>query len=96
MGKTFSEVFGNGFCEGISFSEIIGMNIDMDKREVAAKIVPKQTVHKKNLYSTQKELCEKLGVKSVRLIPVYAPSMLGADYFDDIAFYHISLIRDEV
>ena len=86
MGKTFSEIFGNGFCEELSFAEIIGMNIDMDKREVAAKIAPKKTVHKKDLYSAQKELCEKLGVKNVRLIPVYNPSMLNADYFDDIAF----------
>ena len=86
MGKTFSEIFGSGFIEELSFAEIIGMNIDMDKREVAAKIAPKKTVHKKDLYSAQKELCEKLGVKNVRLIPVYSPSMLTADYFDDIAF----------
>ncbi|MBQ6579801.1 MAG: PHP domain-containing protein, partial [Oscillospiraceae bacterium] len=86
MGKTFSEIFGSGFVEELSFAEIIGMNIDMDKREVAAKIAPKKTVHKKDLYSAQKELCEKLGVKNVRLIPVYSPSMLTADYFDDIAF----------
>ena len=86
MGKTFSEIFGNGFCEELSLAEIVGMNIDMEKREVAAKIAPKQTVHKKDLYSAQKELCEKLGVKSVRLIPVYESSMLSADYFGDIAF----------
>ena len=86
MGKTFSEIFGSGFIEELSFAEIIGMNIDMDKREVAAKIAPKKTVHKKDLYSAQKELCEKLGVKNVRLIPVYNPSMLTADYFNDIAF----------
>ena len=47
MGKTFSEIFGNGFCEELSLAEIIGMNIDMDKREVAAKIAPKQTDIKK-------------------------------------------------
>ena len=86
MGKTFSEIFESGFVEELSLAEIIGMNIDMDKREVAAKIAPKKTVHKKDLYSAQKELCEKLGVKNVRLIPVYSPSMLTADYFDDIAF----------
>ncbi|MBQ5667164.1 MAG: hypothetical protein IIV40_03215, partial [Oscillospiraceae bacterium] len=86
MGKTFSEIFGSGFVEELSFAEIIGMNIDMDKREVAAKIAPKKTVHKKDLYSAQKELCEKLGVKNVRLIPVYDPSMLTVDYFGDIAF----------
>lgn len=86
MGKTFSEIFGTGFCEELSSSEIVGMNIDMEKREVAAKIAPEKTVHKKELYSAQKELCEKLGVKNVRLIPVYNPSMLNADYFGDIAF----------
>ncbi|MBQ5323282.1 MAG: hypothetical protein J6J07_07580, partial [Oscillospiraceae bacterium] len=86
MGKTVSEVFGAEFFEGIASAEIIGMNIDMEAREVTAKIAPKNTVHKKELYSAQKMLCEKLGVKSVRFIPVYAPSMLSADYFDDIAF----------
>ncbi|MBR2640814.1 MAG: PHP domain-containing protein, partial [Oscillospiraceae bacterium] len=86
MGKTFSEIFGSGFAEELSNAEIIGMNIDMDKREVAAKIAPEKTVHKKDIYSAQKEICEKLGVKSVRLIPVYKPSMLTAEYFDDIAF----------
>ena len=86
MGKTFSEIFGTGFCDELSSSEIVGMNIDMEKREVAAKIAPQKTVHKKDLYSAQKELCEKLGVKNVRLIPVYNPSMLNADYFGDIAF----------
>ena len=53
MGKTFSEIFGSGFVEELSLAEIIGMNIDMDKREVAAKIAPKKTVHKKDLYSAQ-------------------------------------------
>ena len=67
MGKTFSEIFGTGFCEELSSSEIVGMNIDMEKREVAAKIAPEKTVHKKELYSAQKELCEKLGVKPVEL-----------------------------
>ena len=86
MGKTFSEIFGSGFVEELSLAEIIGMNIDMDKREVAAKIAPKKTVHKKDLYAAQKELCEKLGVKNVRFIPVYSSEMLSADYFDDIAF----------
>ena len=86
MVKTFSDVFGNGFCEELSSAEIIGMNIDIDKREVTAKITPKKTVHKKDLYAAQKELCEKLGVKNVRFIPVYSSEMLSADYFDDIAF----------
>ncbi|MBQ3560505.1 MAG: PHP domain-containing protein [Oscillospiraceae bacterium] len=86
MGKTVSEVFGTDFLEEISSAEIIGMNIDMESREVTAKIAPKKTIHKKALYAAQKELCEKLGVKNVRFIPVYAPSMLSADYFEDIAF----------
>ena len=86
MGKTVSEVFGTEIFEDIASAEIIGMNIDMEAREVTAKIAPKKTVHKKELYSAQKMLCEKLGVKNVRFIPVYAPSMLSAEYFGDIAF----------
>ena len=64
MGKTFSEIFGNEFCEELSSAEIIGMSIDMDRREVAAKIAPKKTVHKKEIYAVQKNLCEKLGGQS--------------------------------
>ena len=44
MGKTVSEVFGAEFFEGIASAEIIGMNIDMEAREVTAKIAPKNTV----------------------------------------------------
>ncbi len=86
MSKTVLNIFGEVGFELIEKSEIIGMNIDMDSREVTAKISPKETVHKKDLYCAQKELAKKLGVKSVRFIPVYKPSMFSANYFEDIAF----------
>ncbi|MBR5872763.1 MAG: hypothetical protein IKZ06_03875, partial [Oscillospiraceae bacterium] len=86
MGKTVSEVFGSNFCEEFSSSEIIGMNIDLESREIMAKIAPKKLIHKKDLYSIQKELCGKLGVKSVRFIPVYNSSMFTAEYYLDLAF----------
>ena len=86
MGKYFSDVFGTDFIKEILSAKIIGMNIDMEERTILAKIAPDEIIHKKDLYAVQKDLCQKLGVKNVRLIPVYAPTMLGADYFDDIAF----------
>ena len=86
MGKYFSEIFGTGFSEEILSAKLIGMNIDMESRNILAKIAPDKLIHKKDLYSAQKELCKKLGVNNARLIPIYPPSMFGADYFGDLAF----------
>ena len=39
MGKTFSEIFGSGFCEALSFAEIIGMNIEIDTIHNGTKFI---------------------------------------------------------
>ncbi|MBR3953617.1 MAG: PolC-type DNA polymerase III [Oscillospiraceae bacterium] len=86
MGKIFSEIFGTDFGKEFLSAKIIGMNIDMEGRKILAKIAPEELIHKKDLYAVQKDLCQKLGVKSVRLIPVYAPTMFGTEYFEDLAY----------
>ena len=84
MTKTVAEVFGTETGTILSSAEIIGMRIDMDSREVTAKIKPEKPVHKSEIYALQRELCAKLGVKSVRLSPVYDPSLFTLDYYGDL------------
>ena len=84
MTKTVAEVFGTETGTLLSSAEIIGMRIDMDSREVTAKIKPEKPVHKSEIYALQRELCAKLGVKSVRLSPVYDPSLFTLDYYGDL------------
>lgn len=84
MSKTIGEVFGANAGSILSSAEIIGMRIDMDSREVMAKIKPGKIVHKNEIYALQRELCAKLGVRSVRLLPVYEPSMLTEEYYGDL------------
>lgn len=84
MGKTVAEVFDIEKNSVLAAAEISAMRIDMENRCVEAKINPGKTVHKKEIYALQSELCEKLGIKNVRLIPVYSASMFSADYFGDI------------
>ena len=84
MGKTVAEVFDIEKNSVLAAAEISAMRIDMENRCVEAKINPGKTVHKKEIYALQSELCEKLGIKNVRLIPVYSASMFSADYFSDI------------
>ena len=84
MGKTVAEVFDIEKNSVLAAAEISAMRIDMENRCVEAKINPGKTVHKKEIYELQSELCEKLGIKNVRLIPVYSASMFSADYFGDI------------
>lgn len=84
MGKTVAEVFDIEKNSVLAAAEISAMRIDMENRCVEAKINPGKTVHKKEIYALQSELCEKLGIKNVRLIPVYSASMFSEDYFGDI------------
>ncbi len=84
MSKTVAEVFGTEAGPVLSSAEIIGMRIDMDSREVTAKIKPGAIVHKKEIYALQRDICEKLGVKNVRFVSVYSPSMLNEDYWEDL------------
>lgn len=84
MGKTVAEVFGIKNSSILGEAEITAMRIDIENRSVEAKIAPKKTVHKNEIYSLQGELTEKLGIKSVRLVPVYSPSLFSSEYFGDI------------
>ena len=84
MGKTVAEVFGIEEGSVLASAEISAMRIDMENRSVEAKIAPAKTVHKNEIYALQSKLCEKLGIHDVRLIPVYAPSLLTENYFGDI------------
>lgn len=84
MGKTVGEVFGESNVKSLSSAEIVGMKINMDFREITAKIAPNEIVHKKDIFSFQKEICEKLNVKNVRLIPVYDQSLFTLDYFPEL------------
>ena len=59
MSKTIGEVFGANAGSILSSAEIIGMRIDMDSREVTAKIKPGKIVHKNEIYALQRELCAK-------------------------------------
>ena len=85
MGKTVAEVFGTEKNSALAAAEIFAMRIDMENRTVEAKIAPAKTVHKSEIYTLQSKICEKLGIQNVRLVPVYSPSLLGDDYFGDIA-----------
>ena len=85
MGKTVAEVFGTEKNSALAAVEIFAMRIDMENRTVEAKIAPAKTVHKSEIYTLQSKICEKLGIQNVRLVPVYSPSLLGDDYFGDIA-----------
>lgn len=85
MGKTVTEVFGTEKNSALAAAEIFAMRIDMENRTVEAKIAPAKTVHKSEIYTLQSKICEKLGIQNVRLVPVYSPSLLGDDYFGDIA-----------
>ena len=85
MGKTVAEVFGTEKNSALAAAEIFAMRIDMENRTVEAKIAPAKTIHKSEIYTLQSKICEKLGIQNVRLVPVYSPSLLGDDYFGDIA-----------
>ncbi len=85
MGKTVAEVFGIEKSSALAAAEISAMRIDMENRAVEARIAPAKTVHKKEIYALQSEICKKLGIHNVRLVPVYSPSLLSDDYFGDIA-----------
>ncbi len=85
MGKTVAEVFGTEKNSALAAAEIFAMHIDMENRTVEAKIAPAKTIHKSEIYTLQSKICEKLGIQNVRLVPVYSPSLLGDDYFGDIA-----------
>lgn len=84
MIKKVLDIFGKISNDSVANADVIGLNIDMDNRAVIAKIFSETIIHKKDLYSSQKEICEKLGVKSVRLIPFYRPSIFSAQYLSDL------------
>lgn len=84
MGKTVAEVFGLSAQGTLAAAPVVAMQIHMDQREIQAKIAPEKIVHKKEIVALQRELCEKLGVNSVRFFVVYNPELLDPSYFADL------------
>ena len=72
MKGTVTELFGVTAGEDLGGAKIVTVSIDKGKRTVEAKIAPKRLIHKTDIYEAQRAICEKLGVSSVRLAPVYS------------------------
>ena len=84
FGSLFGGLCQNGLPEALALAPVASMKLSRSKSALEIGLHPSAIVPKKELYAVEKQLCEKLSLKTCKLSPQYDPSLLDGGYIEQV------------